>query len=337
MTNFNTNQTRHFYVAGAINDNVGKDLNAGGTAAASKLDIALGSTATGEMFFVYKNNDGLITRSDSFDPKKIVSLKKTTAAQMATKLLMAEVEADTNVIDFSSTSSFIGKAINLHVTLHGLYDYDDANSTVAIASVVGDATNLASKAAFTKAMAVAVAKSLPKGNPSFPYVRVFYGNTEVTAKTKVSDLSGSTAKFKIVQGPQKFVRNKLNGQPVNFSISSVANGEPWLTEESSELKPSDITGYQVIPASYVLADLEAFALGERGDYIRGFDYPNNYEPTYAISLNGTYSVLSIEYYWNGNAENVQKSPRLIQVAAPETESNDIVTDLYDAISRYVSQ
>ena len=81
MQNFNTNQTRHLYVAGAIDANV--DTN---------LDIALGTTATGEMYFKYKNADGLVTRSDSFDPKKIVSLKHAPAASLAKKLLMAVLQ-----------------------------------------------------------------------------------------------------------------------------------------------------------------------------------------------------------------------------------------------------
>ena len=58
MQNFNTNQTRHFYVAKAINANVAKDRNAADNAAASAGDIALTSTANGEMFFSYKNADG---------------------------------------------------------------------------------------------------------------------------------------------------------------------------------------------------------------------------------------------------------------------------------------
>lgn len=332
MQNFNTNQTRHFYVAGAIDANV--DTN---------LDIALGTTATGEMYFKYKNADGLVTRSDSFDPKKIVSLKNTPAADLAQKLLMASVAADANVIDFGATSSYIGKAFNLKITIHGVFDYDDDNSKVILASLIGDATNLASQAAFTKALAIAVAKNLVnKVDPSKPLVQVFYNGTEVTPTTAVSSLSGSYTTFELVQGPQKWVRGKLTGEPVNFSVSSsvdeviggVTYGQKqFLTDNSSKLVPSTVTNHTVISGDYKLADLEYFALGERGDMIRGFNFPDNYEPTYAIVPGTGYSVLSIEYYWNGQAENVQKSPRLIQVAAPynSTAANDICTTLYNAI------
>lgn len=332
MQNFNTNQTRHFYVAGAIDANL--DTN---------LDIVLGQTATGEMYFKYKNAEGEIVRTDSFDPKKIVSLKNTPAASLAKKLMMASVAADTNVIDFSSSSSYIGKAFDLRITIHGVFDYDDDNSQVIIASLVGDATNLASQAAFTKAMAIAAAKNLVNNaDPKYPLLKVFYNGTEVTKTSTVSDLSGSYTTFEIVQAPQKWVRGKLTGEPVNFSISSsvddVVSGvcygkKPFLTEGSSDIVESTVSGYTAISGDYKLADLEYFAYGERGDMIRGFNFPNNYETVYSIVPGTSYSVLSIEYYWAGSAENVQKSPRLLQIAAPynATPSSDICTVLYEQI------
>lgn len=332
MQNFNTNQTRHLYVAGAIDSNV--DTN---------LDIALGQTATGEIFFKYKNAEGLVVRTDTIDPKKIVSLKNTPAADLAQPLMMASIAADTNVIDFSGTSSFIGKAFNLKITIHGLFDYDDDNSKVILASLVGDATNLASQAAFTKALAISLAKNLEnKIDPKYPLLQVFYHGTEVTKSTAVADLTGSYTTFEVVQAPQKWVRGKLTGEPVNFSVSSsvddVINGvthgqKPFLTAASSNIVPSTVTGHLAISGDYKLADLEYFAYGERGDMIRGFNFPDNYETVYSIVPGTSYSVLSIEYYWNGSAENVQKSPRLIQIAAPynSTASSDICTLLYEQV------
>ena len=338
MQNFNTNQTRHLYVAGAIDDNV--DTN---------LDIALGTTATGEMYFKYKNADGNITRSDTFDPKKVISLKNTPAADLAQPLMMASIAADTNVIDFGATSSFIGKAFVLKVTVHGLFDYDDDNSSVIIATLVGDATNLASQAAFTKYLAVELAKNLVnKLDPNYPLLQVFYNGTEVTKNTAVASLSGSYTNFQIVQAPQKWVRGKLTGEPVNFTVASAVNDivngvsfgtKPFLTDDSIQIVPSTVSGHTVISGDYKLADLEYFALGERGDVMRGFNYPNEYAVSYAIVPGTSYSVLSIEYYWSGDAENVQKSPRLIQVAAPynSTAASDICTRLYNSINAVVNK
>ena len=330
MRNFNTNQTRHFYVAGAVDANV--DTN---------LDIAFKQTATGEMYFVYKNADGLLTRSDTIAVDKVKSVNKVAADDMATPLMMYEVTADTSKLAFQASSPLIGKTLNLSLTFHGLFDYDMDNSTTVVASVVGDSTNTASASAFYKALAIAIAKALPKNDPQYPLVKVFCNATavtEVTASTKASDISGDATKIYLVQGPQKYVRGKLTGEPVPFSIASKyspSNVEDidWLAEGSCDLKKSTVSGCTVVPSNYVLADLEYFSYGERGDMFRGFNFPNNYDTTYSISLDPStkYNVLTIEYFWAGNVENVQKSPRLLQIAAPASVSDDIVTTLYDQV------
>ena len=56
-----------------------------------------------------------------------------------------------------------------------------------------------------------------------------------------------------------------------------------------------------------------------------------------IDVAKEYNVLSIEYYWQGGAENVQKSPRMIQIAAEAADSNDVVTTLYEALVALVNE
>lgn len=321
MQNFNTYQTRHFYVAGAIDTNVD-----------TALDIALKKTANGEMFFSYMNADGLLTRSDTFDPKKIVSIKKTKSAEMDRPLMAHTISVDTSAV---TLANLVGKTLTCTITVHGVFDYDDSNSDSIVASVVGDSTNTASAAAFHKALAIAIAKALPVGaDKNYPIINVFSNGSLVTRTTAASSVTGAAAGVVLVPGVQKYVRGKLSGEPCDFSVAfRLADGNygdiVWGTDTVAK---SAISGYTVYPANYVLADLEYFALGERGDMYRGSMWPNDYATTYSINPNsGTYSVLSIEYYWQGGAENVQKSPRMIQIAAPETQSNDIVTTLYNTI------
>lgn len=320
MQNFNTNQTRHFYVAGAVDSNV--DTN---------LDIALGTMQTGEFFFKYKNADGLVTRSDTIDPKKVVSLKNTSAAAMATKLMAHTITLDTNAVTLANC---IGKVFTLSVKTLGLVDYDAADGITITASVTGNATNTASASAFYKDMAMAIAKALPKFDKSYPLFKVFVGTTEITAAT--TTISGTASSIILVEAAQKYVRGKLSGEPVPFVVSSrleMSNYEdiPWALEA---VAVSAITNNIIVPANYVLADLEYFALGERGDVYRGYNFPNDYTPTYAIDPFGStaYNVVTIEYYWNGHAENVQKSPRMIQIAASAANA----TSLYNAVDALVN-
>lgn len=331
MQNFNTNQTRFLYVAGAIDSNV--DTN---------LDIALGQAATGEMFFKYKNADGLLTRSDTFDPKKIVSLKKTTYDKLAKPLVAHVVAVDTTAV---TLANLVGKTVNCIITIHNYLDWDDSTSYTFVASVVGNSTNTASAAAFHKALAMAIAKALPKPDKSYPMIKVYSSGSEVTAATADSSVTGASAGVVLVEAPQKYVRGKLSGEPVRISVAfryAPSNTEDivWGTDtvstvaavntaQSTSISPTSISG------TYALADLEYFAAGEKGDIVRGSTWPNNYEFTPAITdFTKNYDVLTIEYYWAGEAENVQKSPRLIQVAAEHnsTAELDICTQLYNTIS-----
>lgn len=322
MQNFNTNQTRHFYVAGAVDANV--DTN---------LDIALKQTATGEMYFLYKNADGLLTRSDTICPKKVISLKKTAAADMARPLLAHTIAVDTSAV---TLNTLVGKTLDCIITIHGVFDYDADNSLTFVASVVGDATNTASASAFHKDLAMAIAKALPQNDKQYPFIHVFSNGNEVKANTPASSVTGASGGVVLVEGVQKYVRGKLSGEPCSFSVAfryATSNAEDivWGVDTVAN---SAISGFTVMPANYTLADLEYFALGERGDYYRGFLYPNDQPTTYVIDpFGGTaYDVLSVEFYWSGNAENVQKSPRMIQVAG----SNAVISALYDTMEAMIA-
>ena len=92
----------------------------------------------------------------------------------------------------------------------------------------------------------------------------------------------------------------------------------------------------VIPSVYTIADLEYFTFGERGDDKRLFNWPHNYEPTYLITdFTKKYDVVSIEFAWQGNAENIQKSPRMIQFAcegATGSAATSLAGEIYDAVT-----
>lgn len=323
MQNFNTNQTRHFYVAGAVGSE---------GAVANNLDIVIaGPIATGEMYFVYKNADGLVTRSDTFDPKKITSLKKTDASNLDKPLMAHTIAIDTNII---ALNDLVGKTLDLMITIHEFFDYDASNTITFTASVVGNATNTASAAAFHKDLAIAIAKALPKFDKQYPLIKVYSNGAEVTANTAAADVTGSADGVILVEGLQKYVRGKLTGEPCPFSVAfrladgnmgDIAWGTDTVAKAAAPVSPI------VYPGARTLADLEYFALGERGDVYRGSMWPNEYTPTYSIDLSQTYDVLTIEYYWAGGAENVQKSPRMIQVAGPAA----VITALQNTLSRAI--
>lgn len=316
MRNFNTNQARHLYVASAKKDSI-----AGVT---SNGDLYVGSDASGNMFFVYKNADGNITRSDTIPVAGIEYYNKKDAADLAKPLIAHTIAVDTNVV---TLADLVGKTVRLTIYVRGFIGTDLNDAIPVNVELVGTSTNTANATAFHKALAIAIAKAMPKKD--VPYFRVFSNGSEVTADTAESSVTGASAGVVIVATAQKWVRGKMANNP--FELTFQFNYQPdnstdiaWGTATAAA---SAISGYTTIPGDYELADLEYFSYGERGDIYRGSEWPNEITPTYLINpAAGTgYSVITIQYAWQGKAENVQKSPRTIQVAAPAAVAASLLT------------
>lgn len=317
MANFNTYQTRQLYVAKKVEstlagvDEAG-DIYVGSVPADGNVDGA-------RIFFTYCNADGLVTRSDTIPASNIVSLKKTAAAKLATQLKMHTIAVDTNVV---TLANLIGKTITCSVTVHQVLSYDDSDTVTVNASFVGDATNTATATAFHKALAEAIANANPKRK--FPFFKVFSNGSEVKAGETATGAAGGVV---LVEAAQKYVRGKLSNEPFPISVAFHLHGTEDVAWGTDTVAASNVTNNVSISGAYKLADLEYFALGERGDIYRGSIWPNNYEPTYMIDLSTSYDVLSVEYFWQGGAENVQKSPRMIQIAGSQAN----IASLYDAV------
>lgn len=303
MRNFNTNQTRHFYTTG---------ITVGATTTSATLGTVVPEAggAVEAIYFSGTNADGLAYRSDTIDPKKIVCVKKTAAAKMATPLLAHTITIDTN--EFANVSALAGKTVKLTITVHQVLSYDDSDSTTF--SVTHKVASGETAANFYLALKNAVDAAMPTPDKSFPYF------------TTASSANGLV----LTEAAQKYVRGKLTGEPVHLSVAFGLVAASFSDDEMIAWgKDTVAASANSVPANYVLADLEYFAYGERGDYYRGSAWPNDYTPTYAINPSGntSYDVLTIEYFWAGDAENVQKSPRVIQVAGATAAINTLYTSI----------
>lgn len=324
MANFNTYQTRNLYVV--------KDLLTSGAPDAAG-ELLMETTATGEVFFKYYNGDAQATRTDLIRPASIISLKKTKAGAMDIKLKMHTLAVDTSAV---TLSSLIGKTLNCVITIQQVGSYDASDSITVTASVVGNSTNTANATAFHKALAEAIALALPE--TKYPLLKVFSNGSEVTKSiAKAGSSVGAAGGVVLVESAQGYRRGLLSKEAYPFSVAFVlhdGNKEDivWGTDT---IAASNIAGNTVIPSVYELADLEEFTMGERGDDKRGYNYPYNYAPTPLIDLSKEYDVVSVEFAWQGNAENIQKSPRMIQFACEVTGSGSGATsdadDIYNAL------
>lgn len=118
--------------------------------------------------------------------------------------------------------------------------------------------------------------------------------------------------------PQPWALGKIAYHTLKFTVAvspiTIAGVETrgWATiEDATE------TNGTSVPNSKKIADLERFCAGERGDVYRGVGYPNNFEFVPQIdptNANG-YHILDIQYYYDGDAEDVQKSPKELIIAS----------------------
>lgn len=306
MANFNTNQARHFYVA--------LDLKSTAAGVSAVGDLAMLTNESGDLYFVYKNGDGLVTRSDLIPAGCIEYCNVAENADLATPLMAHTITLDTTTYPLASN---VGKTFVLTVNLRGIPSYDE-NDTLAFSAPVEITSSISTAAAFNKALAKALIKALPKRQ--YPYLKVFIGSTEITPTLADGSYPGS-GNLILVEAAQKYRRGLMSNEPIHFTTSfSVRDNNATVEWGTDAVAKSAVTNNTVIPASYKLADLEYFSYGERGDYYRGSMWPNNYEPTYMINpASCSYDVLTIQYFWQGHAENIQKSPRTIQIAGASAD------------------
>lgn len=320
MRNFNTNQARHLYVASAKRDNISGVTTNG--------DICFAVNDKGDMYFVYKNADGIITRSDTIPAGCVEYFNKKTATQLAKPLMAHTIAVDTSAV---TLANLIGKTVRLTIYVRQFVGLSDNDSIAVNVELVGNSTNTANATAFHKALAYEIAQAMPKRD--VPLFRIFSNGTEVTKDTAAASITGAAGGVVIVATPQKWVRGKMSNEPfyltTQFNYEAAGDNIAWGTDT---VAASSISGYTTLSGDYEIADLEYFSYGERGDIYRGSNWPNDYTPTYMVTPGTGYHMLTIQYFYQGKAENIQKSPRTIQIAG----SQAVINALYNAVDAAIN-
>ena len=142
----------------------------------------------------------------------------------------------------------------------------------------------------------------------------------VTPNLSASTIAGygSLVGIIIEAAEQPFILGKMSSDRVVFSVSAdpiMSSGleTTWATITMGADHPT-----AAIKNSKKIADLEWFCAGERGDIYRGVGYPNNFDFQPLVDSAATYGyhVIELAYYYDGPAEDVQKSPKEIVIVSP---------------------
>lgn len=310
MANFSVNQVKQLYVVKAVDSNVD-----------TLGDIKFGATLEGDIYAKYMGNDGVV-RTDLIKKNNIIFAKATKASAMAEFLDSA----------FVTISPIIaGQQYILNVTIDNFGSISPDNKGFIFSdyvAVTGDTdkeviANLAislaknaSKAAYNKLINVYVSTATTASTALTIGTNAWLVNANDDAATV--EAYGTLKSIVIEAAEQPWTLGKERFELLHFSVSAtpiVSNGvdTSWATVVMNTSHPS-----AALKNSKKIADLEYFCAGERGDIYRGMGYPNNFDfhPIVDPAAQYGYHLLNISYFWQGDAEDVQMSPKEIVIACP---------------------
>ena len=329
MPTFSTNQVKHLYVAKAVDGNLD-----------TLGDIKFAAAGDNEVIFKYVGNDGVV-KSDIINLDKLIYAKAMKASASDVYLDSAYVACGTAaanqqyilkvIIDsFSSLSEEDKGFIFAEYTAKS----GDAAKNILAGLAVSLAKN-AAKAAYSPVINVYVTtqsagQSLTIGTNAW---KVEASDAESTVVAH-----GSLAGLVIEAADQAWSLGKQEFNLLRFNVTAdiiISSGveTTWATITKGTTHPT-----AALHNSKRIADLEWFCMGERGDIYRDISWPNSFTFTPIVNPAATYGyhILELAFYYSGDAEDVQKSPKEIVIVAPAegattyTVMNAVIGDLNSA-------
>ena len=68
-------------------------------------------------------------------------------------------------------------------------------------------------------------------------------------------------------------------------------------------------------------------MGERGDQYRKIGWPNTIPTTYLVDPSKEYNTIDIEFSYQGEGENIQKSKKSITIVVPKVGATNSVSNV----------
>lgn len=324
MAVFSINQVRQLYVAKALKDSTAVLTTAGDIV--SKAD-----TAKTTLYFQSMSPAGIVA-SDKIDIKNVISAKATASKDLAHKLVRYSVTLDADV----SATPVAGQNYILRLAFRQYIGLSEEDQYFKYGEVIARSGMTASD--FYKKMAISLAKNLENKTESTPLVNIYLNSAAtdgtdvpVTATTKESDLNKDDYdKIIIEEAEQPWVLGMMPQAFIPFTpqfLTITVDGEDRLWGVATVVTPK-----KTVPDGHLIADLEYFCMGARGDIYRGMGYPNIIKTTYLVDPSAVYDVLDIHYFYTGSNESVQKSEKTITLVAVDDGSHTAMNALIGAIN-----
>ena len=310
MAAFSVHQVRQLYVANAYKENLAALNNAG--------DITVVKTNEGDaMYFQYMGALLDKMRSDLIKVDNITNLTATKAEDIATKLKGYTLTLDPAV---NGGQPVAGQDYILRLAFREFIGMSEADQYFKYGMV--HVFSGLSASDFYKEMALSLAKNISKDTTTLVDIYLYDGSTstKVEASTKKSSLTGTYTAIRFVEAVQPWNLGTMPQAVIPFEVQPVnvtVDGDQriWGKVESYNPQVS-------LPEGQLIADLEYFCMGERGDQYRNMGWPNVIPTKYLVDPSKKYDVLNIHYFYTGDGISVQKSEKDIQIVVPRPRETD---------------
>ena len=328
---FSTNQTRQLYVVTTEGG-----LKSNSIIATDKAGSILpkGDNKKSHFYLEYKGVAGLM-RSDLVDVKNILYAKATDANAMARELKAYTVTLDTEV---NSGNPVAGQDYMLRIAFRQYVGMSDEDQYFKYGIAHAYAGMTASK--LYEVLATSLAKNFSR--ELYPLVNISLINNSdnkqvpVLKNGEIQKYEAATFKGILIdEVEQEWTLGVKPCVPVYFTIfpqTIVVNGDERIWGKVEETEPSG-----KVENGKIIADLEYFCMGERGDQYRNVGWPHVIPTKYLVNPTNKYNIIDIHYAWQGAGENVQKSEKTLSIAVPKigatnSVSNKLANDIITKIN-----
>lgn len=340
---FSENQVRQLYVATQAQVAVTPGVKVGTLKAKNDKNHEY-------IWFEYMGAGG-ITASDKIKVSNIVSAKSLKSEAMDIPLNRHKLSLDENVnggMPVSGQDYILTLAFRQYV---GISDEDQYFKLGMVHATKGMTVDT-----FYKTLAISLAKNLSREVNKL--AKIYLHSSDATSgKFNSEGFIEVAHTMKVDGGSQTPSENQwYDGSVINKNIDYIVIEEteqPWVRGKFAvgkipfEVIPDTITveGDEIIwgtvtkeapknkiGSGKIIADLEYFCMGERGDQYRGMGYPNDIHTEYLVDANKKYDVLDITYFYAGDNEDIQKSQKTITIVADNSSANTLIKNIISDVN-----
>lgn len=249
----------------------------------------------------------------------------TNAEDMRKPLKQAVLKLDTAI---NGGEPVAGQDYIVDVMISNYICMADESTLVKFGAV--HATNNMTASAFYLELAKSLARNFSRDVNKF-FEIYLDGESTPTEVTATSEHTGTFKGviLKEVSQEKDYVRGEVPVNTVNFQVlpkTIINDGDevnPFTVEDDGSVKITEQTD-KFIGNGYEIADTEYFCMGERGDQYRQMGYPRTIRTKYTVDETREYSVLDINFYFEGRGVDAQKSEKMITVVSTDvSELSDL--------------